>query len=148
MNQKMITNSTLDFTHFCTLTVFTSLILQFADRLRLMLMPPRNQPDVIYLRQIPTFVVHFFTLVQLICLCFLCSIRLTYASIISPLAVSKYCFPMLCRFIHEKIANFRMKYLPEVSLSRNTSKFYMVFVADDSVTYPSIYWLAVPIMHI
>ena len=51
-------------------------------------MPPRNQPDVIYLRQIPTLVVHFFTLVQLLCLCFLCAIRLTYASIVFPMAVS------------------------------------------------------------
>lgn len=60
---------------------------QFVDRLRLMLMPPRNQPDVIYLRQIPTIVAHLFTLVQLLCLGFLCAIRLTYASVIFPLAV-------------------------------------------------------------
>ncbi|XP_065070911.1 electrogenic sodium bicarbonate cotransporter 1-like isoform X2 [Rhopilema esculentum] len=61
--------------------------IQFMDRLRVMLMPPKNQPDMIYLRQIPTLTVHFYTIIQILCFVFLCGFRMTEASIAFPFAV-------------------------------------------------------------
>lgn len=42
--------------------------LQFYDRLLIMLMPVKYQPDYMFLRQVPIKRVHLFTLIQLACL--------------------------------------------------------------------------------
>ncbi|CAG0922055.1 unnamed protein product [Notodromas monacha] len=41
--------------------------LQFFDRLMIMFMPPKYQPDYYFLRQVPLKRVHIFTLIQLVC---------------------------------------------------------------------------------
>ncbi len=49
--------------------------LQFVDRLMIMLMPSKYQPDLPYLRKVPIKRVHIFTLVQLFCLVLLWVIK-------------------------------------------------------------------------
>ncbi|KAL7844839.1 hypothetical protein SRHO_G00233780 [Serrasalmus rhombeus] len=44
---------------------------QFMDRLKLLLMPAKHQPDLIYLRHVPLRRVHLFTFVQVLCLALL-----------------------------------------------------------------------------
>ena len=41
--------------------------MHFYDRLRIIFMPPKYQPDFLYLRKIPLVRVHLFTIVQLLC---------------------------------------------------------------------------------
>ena len=42
--------------------------LQFFDRILIMFMPVKYQPDYMFLRQVPLKKVHLFTIIQLICL--------------------------------------------------------------------------------
>uniref|UniRef100_A0A672PNK7 Anion exchange protein n=1 Tax=Sinocyclocheilus grahami TaxID=75366 RepID=A0A672PNK7_SINGR len=44
---------------------------QFMDRLQLLLMPAKHQPDLIYLRHVPLRRVHLFTFIQVLCLALL-----------------------------------------------------------------------------
>jgi len=41
---------------------------QFVQRVLIMLMPPKYQPDYMYLRHVPVRRVHLFTAIQIICL--------------------------------------------------------------------------------
>lgn len=66
------------------------LLIQFMDRLKLLLMPAKHQPDLIYLRHVPLRKVHLFTFVQLLCLALLWILKSTVAAII---------FPVMVRFI-------------------------------------------------
>ncbi|XP_056425878.1 anion exchange protein 4 [Hyla sarda] len=59
--------------------------IQFTERLKLLLVPPKHQPDLIYLRHVPLPKVHFFTLIQLSCLVILWILKSTVAAIIFPL---------------------------------------------------------------
>ncbi|KAM8974553.1 anion exchange protein 4 [Pelodytes ibericus] len=59
--------------------------IQFIDRLQLLLIPPKHQPDLIYLRHVPLRKVNFFTLIQLTCLIILWILKSTVAAIIFPL---------------------------------------------------------------
>ncbi|XP_069619985.1 anion exchange protein 4 isoform X2 [Ranitomeya imitator] len=59
--------------------------IQFTERLKLLFIPPKHQPDVIYLRHVPLRKVHFFTLIQLSCLITLWILKSTVAAIIFPL---------------------------------------------------------------
>uniref|UniRef100_A0A663EE16 Anion exchange protein n=1 Tax=Aquila chrysaetos chrysaetos TaxID=223781 RepID=A0A663EE16_AQUCH len=61
--------------------------IQFFDRLKLFLMPAKHQPDFIYLRHVPLRKVHFFTVIQLICLVLLWTIKVSRAAIIFPMMV-------------------------------------------------------------
>ncbi|KAM6231292.1 electroneutral sodium bicarbonate exchanger 1-like [Spheniscus humboldti] len=61
--------------------------IQFFDRLKLFWMPAKHQPDFIYLRHVPLRKVHFFTVIQLICLVLLWAIKVSRAAIIFPLMV-------------------------------------------------------------
>ncbi|XP_065515633.1 electroneutral sodium bicarbonate exchanger 1 isoform X7 [Lathamus discolor] len=61
--------------------------IQFFDRLKLFWMPAKHQPDFIYLRHVPLRKVHFFTLIQLICLVLLWAIKASRAAIIFPMMV-------------------------------------------------------------
>ncbi|XP_030366533.1 electroneutral sodium bicarbonate exchanger 1 isoform X2 [Strigops habroptila] len=61
--------------------------IQFFDRLKLFWMPAKHQPDFIYLRHVPLRKVHFFTLIQLICLVLLWAIKVSRAAIIFPMMV-------------------------------------------------------------
>uniref|UniRef100_A0A8C8SSF7 Anion exchange protein n=1 Tax=Pelusios castaneus TaxID=367368 RepID=A0A8C8SSF7_9SAUR len=58
--------------------------LQFLDRIQLLLMPAKHQPDFIYLRHVPLRRVHLFTLIQMLCLAALWVLKSTVAAIIFP----------------------------------------------------------------
>nr|XP_033783124.1 electrogenic sodium bicarbonate cotransporter 1-like isoform X2 [Geotrypetes seraphini] len=59
--------------------------MQFMERLQLLLMPAKHQPDYIYLRHVPLRRVHLFTFIQLLCLAVLWILKSTVAAIIFPL---------------------------------------------------------------
>ncbi|NWU51195.1 S4A4 protein, partial [Dromas ardeola] len=61
--------------------------IQLTDRVRLLLMPAKHQPDLPYLRHVPLHRVHFFTVIQLLCLALLWVIKSTMAAIIFPVMV-------------------------------------------------------------
>uniref|UniRef100_A0A3P9PZD9 Anion exchange protein n=1 Tax=Poecilia reticulata TaxID=8081 RepID=A0A3P9PZD9_POERE len=61
--------------------------IQFFDRIRLFGMPAKHQPDLIYLRYVPLWKVHVFTLVQLTCLVLLWVIKASAAAVVFPMMV-------------------------------------------------------------
>ncbi|XP_061881078.1 solute carrier family 4 member 4a [Entelurus aequoreus] len=60
---------------------------QFMDRLKLLLMPAKHQPDLIYLRHVPLRKVHLFTFIQVLCLALLWTLKSTVAAIIFPVMI-------------------------------------------------------------
>ena len=68
--------------------------IQFMDRLKLLLMPLKHQPDFIYLRHVPLRRVHLFTFLQVVCLALLWILKSTVAAIIFPVMVGD----ILCLF--------------------------------------------------
>ncbi|KAJ8404537.1 hypothetical protein AAFF_G00338040 [Aldrovandia affinis] len=60
---------------------------QFMDRLKLLLMPPKHQPDLIYLRHVPLRRIHLFTFIQVVCLALLWILKSTVAAIIFPVMI-------------------------------------------------------------
>lgn len=52
-------------------------------------MPAKHQPDLIYLRYVPLWKVHIFTLVQLTCLVLLWVIKASAAAVVFPMMVMK-----------------------------------------------------------
>ncbi|XP_064314820.1 anion exchange protein 4 [Phalacrocorax carbo] len=58
--------------------------IQLTDRVRLLLMPAKHQPDLDYLRHVPLRRVHLFTIIQLLCLALLWVLKSTVAAIIFP----------------------------------------------------------------
>ncbi|NWT81093.1 S4A4 protein, partial [Lanius ludovicianus] len=61
--------------------------IQLTDRVRLLLMPAKHQPDLAYLRHVPLRRVHLFTIIQLLCLALLWVLKSTTAAIIFPVMV-------------------------------------------------------------
>ncbi|NXI14744.1 S4A4 protein, partial [Irena cyanogastra] len=61
--------------------------IQLTDRVRLLLMPAKHQPDLAYLRHVPLRRVHLFTIIQLLCLALLWVLKSTVAAIIFPVMV-------------------------------------------------------------
>ncbi|CAI5691085.1 unnamed protein product [Oreochromis niloticus] len=61
--------------------------IQFFDRIRLFGMPAKHQPDLIYLRYVPLWKVHIFTLIQLSCLVLLWVIKVSAAAVVFPMMV-------------------------------------------------------------
>uniref|UniRef100_A0A1A8B4V2 Anion exchange protein n=1 Tax=Nothobranchius furzeri TaxID=105023 RepID=A0A1A8B4V2_NOTFU len=61
--------------------------IQFFDRIKLFGMPAKHQPDLIYLRYVPLWKVHIFTLVQLTCLVLLWVIKASAAAVVFPMMV-------------------------------------------------------------
>ncbi|XP_072304151.1 sodium bicarbonate cotransporter 3-like isoform X3 [Eucyclogobius newberryi] len=61
--------------------------IQFFDRIKLFGMPAKHQPDLIYLRYVPLWKVHIFTLVQLGCLVLLWVIKASAAAVVFPMMV-------------------------------------------------------------
>ncbi|XP_073476876.1 electrogenic sodium bicarbonate cotransporter 1-like [Aquarana catesbeiana] len=59
--------------------------IQFMERLKLLFVTPKHQPDLIYLRHVPLRKVHLFTLIQISCLIILWILKSTAAAIIFPL---------------------------------------------------------------
>uniref|UniRef100_A0A7M4EH09 Anion exchange protein n=1 Tax=Crocodylus porosus TaxID=8502 RepID=A0A7M4EH09_CROPO len=68
-------------------SVFMAPILKFMDRLKLLLMPLKHQPDFIYLRHVPLRRVHLFTFLQVVCLALLWILKSTVAAIIFPVMI-------------------------------------------------------------
>nr|XP_033502815.1 electrogenic sodium bicarbonate cotransporter 1-like isoform X4 [Epinephelus lanceolatus] len=60
---------------------------QFMDRLQLLLMPAKHQPDLIYLRHVPQRRIHLFTFIQALCLALLWILKSTVAAIIFPVMI-------------------------------------------------------------
>nr|XP_019937825.1 PREDICTED: electrogenic sodium bicarbonate cotransporter 1-like isoform X2 [Paralichthys olivaceus] len=60
---------------------------QFMDRLLLVLMPAKHQPDLIYLRHVPQRRIHLFTFIQGLCLALLWILKSTVAAIIFPVMI-------------------------------------------------------------
>uniref|UniRef100_A0A8C8CUR5 Anion exchange protein n=1 Tax=Oncorhynchus tshawytscha TaxID=74940 RepID=A0A8C8CUR5_ONCTS len=60
---------------------------QFMDRLQLLLMPAKHQPDLVYLRHVPLRKVHLFTFIQILCLALLWVLKSTVAAIIFPVMI-------------------------------------------------------------
>uniref|UniRef100_A0A8C5NHG0 Anion exchange protein n=1 Tax=Gouania willdenowi TaxID=441366 RepID=A0A8C5NHG0_GOUWI len=61
--------------------------IQLFDRLTLFGMPPKHQPDFVYLRHVPLRKVHLFTIIQLSCLLLLWVIKTSRAAIVFPMMV-------------------------------------------------------------
>ncbi|XP_010209614.1 PREDICTED: anion exchange protein 4 [Tinamus guttatus] len=59
--------------------------IQFTERVQLLLMPAKHQPDLVYLRHVPLRRVHLFTFIQVLCLAMLWVLKSTMAAIIFPL---------------------------------------------------------------
>ena len=76
--------------------------LEFYQRITLMLMPKKHQPDLMYLRHVRLYRVHLFTIVQIICLILL-FILLSYInqaiSITFPLMVSYFKNLKFCQLL-------------------------------------------------
>uniref|UniRef100_A0A8C4ZVS3 Anion exchange protein n=1 Tax=Gadus morhua TaxID=8049 RepID=A0A8C4ZVS3_GADMO len=60
---------------------------QFMDRLQLLLMPAKHQPDLIYLRHVPQRRIHLFTFIQALCLALLWILKSTVAAIVFPIMI-------------------------------------------------------------
>ncbi|KAM3873547.1 sodium bicarbonate cotransporter 3 [Diretmus argenteus] len=61
--------------------------IQLFDRIKLFGMPAKHQPDLIYLRYVPLWKVHIFTVVQLSCLILLWVIKASSAAVVFPMMV-------------------------------------------------------------
>ncbi|KAL6096430.1 slc4a5 [Pungitius sinensis] len=61
--------------------------IQFWERMKLYLMPPKHQPDFSFLRHVPLRRVHLFTLVQMVCLAVLWILKSTFLAIIFPVMI-------------------------------------------------------------
>ncbi|XP_020041340.1 sodium bicarbonate cotransporter 3 isoform X8 [Castor canadensis] len=61
--------------------------IQFFDRIKLFGMPAKHQPDLIYLRYVPLWKVHIFTVIQLTCLVLLWVIKASPAAVVFPMMV-------------------------------------------------------------
>ncbi|XP_060926886.1 solute carrier family 4 member 4a [Limanda limanda] len=60
---------------------------QFMDRLKLLMMPAKHQPDLVYLRHVPLRKVHLFTFIQIFCLALLWILKSTVAAIVFPVMI-------------------------------------------------------------
>eukprot|EP00079_Xenopus_tropicalis_P032446 XP_017946217.1 PREDICTED: electrogenic sodium bicarbonate cotransporter 1-like [Xenopus tropicalis] len=60
-------------------------LFQFLERVQLLAIPPKHQPDLIFLRHVPLRKVHLFTFIQTACLVILWILKSTVAAIIFPL---------------------------------------------------------------
>lgn len=66
---------------------------QLVQRILIIFMPPKYQPDYMFLRKVPLWRVHFFTFIQIICFVLLWVIKKTkHLSITFPLMVMAMCF--------------------------------------------------------
>eukprot|EP00079_Xenopus_tropicalis_P036720 XP_017950491.1 PREDICTED: sodium bicarbonate cotransporter 3 isoform X4 [Xenopus tropicalis] len=61
--------------------------IQLFDRIKLFGMPAKHQPDLIYLRYVPLWKVHVFTVIQLTCLVLLWVIKASSAAVVFPMMV-------------------------------------------------------------
>lgn len=82
--------------------------LQFFDRIKLFGMPAKHQPDLIYLRYVPLWKVHVFTLVQLTCLVLLWVIKASAAAVVFPMMVRQKHRSPPARLVSAAFAHWRL----------------------------------------
>lgn len=71
------------------MTIASVVLFQFVDRLALIFMPKKYQPDHMYLRHVPIKRVHLFTLFQIVCLAVLWVVKMIKSiSILFPVMVT------------------------------------------------------------
>ncbi|KAJ8019935.1 Anion exchange protein 2 [Holothuria leucospilota] len=58
--------------------------IQMVDRMRLIFMPAKHHPDVTYVRKVQTYRMHFFTVLQLLCLTVLWVVKISPAALAFP----------------------------------------------------------------
>ncbi|CAC5394187.1 Anion exchange protein 3,Anion exchange protein 4,Anion exchange protein 2,Sodium bicarbonate cotransporter 3,Sodium-driven chloride bicarbonate exchanger,Electroneutral sodium bicarbonate exchanger 1,Band 3 anion transport protein,Electrogenic sodium bicarbonate cotransporter 1,Electrogenic sodium bicarbonate cotransporter 4 [Mytilus coruscus] len=87
--------------------------MQLTDRILILLMPTKYQPDHIFLRHVKTTRVHLFTFIQILCLAVLWAIKTTKSiSIVFPVMVLGTCF---VRKAIEKVFSFdELKWLDDI----------------------------------
>uniref|UniRef100_A0A7N4P0C4 Anion exchange protein n=1 Tax=Sarcophilus harrisii TaxID=9305 RepID=A0A7N4P0C4_SARHA len=66
-------------------SIFLAPGLKFSERMKLLLMPAKHQPDLLFLRHVRLSRIHLFTTVQLVCLGLLWAVKSTAAAIVFPL---------------------------------------------------------------
>jgi hypothetical protein len=99
--------------------------LEFFQRILLLFMPKKSQPDLVFLRHVRLYRVHLFTLIQLVCLIILFLLKLNKTISISfPLMVLSLIF---IRFgmnyvFTEKELSFLDDVIPGTSLNKNKRK--------------------------
>ncbi|XP_072316406.1 sodium bicarbonate cotransporter 3-like isoform X2 [Eucyclogobius newberryi] len=98
--------------------------IQMYDRLKLFLMPAKHQPDLIYLRYVPLWKVHVFSLVQLFCLVLLWVIKTTPAAVVFPMMVLALVFirKLLDVFFTKKDLSWLDDLIPENKKKREDDK--------------------------
>ncbi len=66
-------------------------LFQFVDRITILIMPQKYQPDLIYLRHVPLKRVHIFTAIQIFCMAIMWFFKSTkQIALLFPLMVGKY----------------------------------------------------------
>ncbi|XP_019905888.1 sodium bicarbonate cotransporter 3 isoform X3 [Esox lucius] len=98
--------------------------IQFFDRIKLFGMPAKHQPDLIYLRYVPLWKVHVFTLVQLSCLVLLWVIKASAAAVVFPMMVLALVFirKLLDLFFTERELSYLDDLMPESKKKKEDDK--------------------------
>lgn len=97
--------------------------MQLIDRIMIMLMPPKYQPDFMYLRHVRTKRVHLFTAMQVLCLSFLWAIKsIKEISIAFPVMVSVFVIIILKLVVYP---------LQDVAVDPSLNWLFMTFLAWD-----------------
>ncbi|XP_058474990.1 sodium bicarbonate cotransporter 3-like isoform X7 [Solea solea] len=98
--------------------------IQFFDRIKLFGMPAKHQPDLIYLRYVPLWKVHIFTLVQLTCLVLLWVIKASAAAVVFPMMVLALVFirKLLDLFFTERELSWLDDLMPESKKKKEDDK--------------------------
>ncbi|CAG10861.1 unnamed protein product, partial [Tetraodon nigroviridis] len=98
--------------------------IQFFDRIKLFGMPSKHQPDLIYLRYVPLWKVHIFTLVQLTCLVLLWVIKASAAAVVFPMMVLALVFvrKLLDFFFTKKDLSWLDDLMPESKKKKEDDK--------------------------
>ncbi|XP_072561778.1 sodium bicarbonate cotransporter 3-like isoform X8 [Paramormyrops kingsleyae] len=98
--------------------------IQFFDRIKLFGMPAKHQPDLIYLRYVPLWKVHAFTIVQLTCLVLLWVIKASAAAVVFPMMVLALVFirKLLDFFFTSRELSWLDDLMPESKKKREDDK--------------------------
>ncbi|XP_055731869.1 sodium bicarbonate cotransporter 3-like isoform X7 [Salvelinus fontinalis] len=98
--------------------------IQFFDRIKLFGMPAKHQPDLIYLRYVPLWKVHVFTLVQLTCLILLWVIKVSAAAVVFPMMVLALVFirKLLDFFFTKRELSYLDDLMPESKKKKEDDK--------------------------
>ncbi|RVE67757.1 hypothetical protein OJAV_G00084970 [Oryzias javanicus] len=112
---------------------------QFMDRLKLLLMPAKHQPDLIYLRHVPLRKVHLFTFIQVLCLALLWILKSTVAAIIFPVMETSPCHSLTNTRRAEQLRYYQDSYLssPEMSPLKSVPQIRIEMDPDEE---NSFYW--------